>query len=85
MRTLPATFGPEYVAILKQMWLRDRAKVLTTAASKSERAYTKGPMFEVCQYTAAAYREAAKVLTDAADRAEAESAASGTGSADCTR
>jgi hypothetical protein len=81
MKSLPPAFCPEYVATLKQMWLRDRAKVLTDSASKAEKAYTKGPMFEVCQYTAAAYREAAKVLTDAADRAEAESAASGTGSA----
>lgn len=49
------------------MWLRDRAKVLHTAATKAEHAYTTDPMRSACHYVASAYRQAAKVLLDAAD------------------
>lgn len=55
---------------LGPFWLRDRARTLRYAARDAERAY-QGQLAEMCEKVARAYREAADLLEDRANKLEA--------------
>lgn len=54
-------------AEMADMWLRDRARSLRAAATKTERAYQAGQLKRACDHVAKAYRDAAEVLETARD------------------
>ena len=56
---------------LGTLWLRDRARILRTAANDAENAYSSASKLgHVCAKVAKAYREAAALLDDHATRLE---------------